>query len=183
MEKHDNYSKLMNRRFFAILMISFLSIFVIISVFYSISVPECVSEPQEKPTRNTSSYIRPMPPELNKEIVEVMKMTKTYVRDINDDDEVNCIDYACTFKMCWDRKFPQRRLECCIVRNYNKETGFHHLFIRIYSRDKLVFVESRASNPYKYTMDDNWTKGKYNPKYNIFGETYEWLDRVEPIWR
>ena len=184
MKKLNNNNKEMNQWFFVMLMICILSsfVFVIISVFDSISVPECVSEPQEKPTGNTSSGTRNVPPELNDEIVEVMKMTQTFVRDVNDDGKVNCIDYACTFKMCWDRKFPKRKFECCIVRNYNKETGFHHLFIRLNSKSKVVYVESYASNPYKYTMKENWTNGKYNPKYDIFGETNTWLGKAEPIW-
>ena len=120
--------------------------------------------------------------EMDERIIAVMKGTHSQVRDLNHDGKVNCIDYTCMFKQLWDRKYPDRKDACTIVRNYNPRTGFHHLFIRIYDAGTLVYVEPRASNPYRYTMEENWTDGRYNPRYDIMGETRKWMVLADEIF-
>ena len=134
---------------------------------------ECSSMPAAKPDRAH------MPAELDRRIVQVMKLTHSQVRDLNRDGLVNCIDYTCTFKREWDATFPERKTMCTIIRNYNPFTKFHHLFIRIYDGDNLVYVEPRADNPYRYLMEENWTSGRYDPRFDIVGETYDWMERVK----
>lgn len=120
-----------------------------------------------------------IPAELDERIIPVMVMTHSQVKDINGDGKVNCIDYTCTFKHLWDSMYPNRKNECNIVRNYNPKTGFHHLFIRVYGSTRSVYVEPRAKNPYRYTMEENWTDGRYDPKHDILGETDRWMNMYE----
>ena len=45
-----------------------------------------------------------------------------------------------------------------------------------------MYVEPRASNPYRYTMEENWTDGRYNPRYDIMGETRKWMVLADEIF-
>lgn len=36
-------------------------------------------------------------------------------------------------------------------------------------------VENWAANPILYSMRSNWPDEKYDPKYNIYGETDRWM--------
>ena len=102
------------------------------------------------------------------------------VHDRDGDGEVNCIDYTLTFKQEWDKKNPP---DCCeIVRNYHngptKRTSMNHLFVRVKMTrgGQWLYIEPQASyDSGKYKMSDFWGWPKYNPKYNVYGETAFWL--------
>ena len=111
-------------------------------------------------------------------IIEAMKKSHANISDLNNDGLVNCIDYACSFKLAWDRLFPKYKGWCKIVRNYNPTNGFNHLFIKVSGIDGTVFVEAWAKNINKYTMYENWPNGRYNPEYNFYGETWLWMSKV-----
>ena len=109
-------------------------------------------------------------------ILAALRQSQAQVRDFNDDGLVNCIDYSCSFKLAWDRLYPNQKERCELVRNKNAKTGLHHLFAIIHNciYDDIE-VETWAKNPNIYFMDDNWTDGRYDPAYNIYGETERWM--------
>ena len=114
-----------------------------------------------------------VPLETDRMIVSTACYVKWNIRDLNGDGSVNCIDYACMFKRTWDKRYPQHKDECAIVRN--KNGSFHHLFIQVkFGRNNFVLVEPWVTDPERYKMEDNWSK-RYNPRYNIYGETNRWL--------
>lgn len=102
-------------------------------------------------------------------IVDTLKRTHSQVKDLNSDGKVNCIDYTLTFKHEWDKVYSPEN--CEIVRNYNKETGWHHLFVRArnHRMGDWLYVEPQAGATdyiiYEYWPDD------YVCWYNIFGES------------
>ena len=104
-------------------------------------------------------------------IVRLLKETHSQVEDVNFDGDVNCIDYAVTFKELWDSRYPAGR--CEILRNYNRAAGWHHLFISI-NVGRWLYIEPRG-NAHNYRMSDFWGD-RYNPAYTLFGETSKWLE-------
>lgn len=121
-----------------------------------------------------------VPVERSEQIIATIKEAQSKVKDINADGEINCIDYAITYKLVWDNKFPGKEYQCLILRNYNPTNGFHHLFIAMQDdNNNFIFVEPWAKNPYIYNMEDNWKNGRYNPKFNLYSETVKWLNTVK----
>lgn len=124
-------------------------------------------KPRTIPAKYNNRY------ELDKRVVRTIETVHKNIRDMNNDGKINCIDYATSFKIEWDKNYDPWK--CIIVRNKNENTHMHHLFNRV--RDNLnedIYVEPWCWNPCKYTMDDNWDS-TYDPKYNIENETYIWL--------
>lgn len=115
---------------------------------------------------------------LEDNIVNTLMYSQENIYDLNGDEEINCIDYTIMFKLSWDKRYPGKEHRCIIIRN--KSDSMNHLFIGIYDDySNLVFVEPWAHTPWKYLMEDNWSPSKYNPKYNIYGETSKWLGKVK----
>ena len=107
-------------------------------------------------------------------IKSAIEESQKHVYDYDGDGQINCLDYACCFKLTWDKMFDFNKHNCVLVRNLNGE--FHHLFAIVYDGyGKPIEVETWAHNRAKYTMNVNWPDGKYNPKFNIYGETAKWL--------
>lgn len=159
-----SFSQLILRGFgMVFLVIIFFALFalVLFALDYVIDIPG------DKPLSDVDMYI-----------IETMKEARSIVADLNNDGLVNCIDYACSFKLSWDKLFPKYKGWCSIVRNYNPTNGFNHLFIRVRGSDGVVYVEAWAKNINKYTMEENWPAGRYDPKYNMYGETWLWLSKV-----
>ncbi len=94
--------------------------------------------------------------------------------DINGDGKINCIDYAISYKLIWDQYNSASKYKCEIVRNKNPNTGMHHLFIRIRNFYTYEWEYIEPQNGIK--MELFWGD-KYNPAYNILGETEWWLQR------
>ena len=103
------------------------------------------------------------------------------VYDVNRDGEVNCLDYATTFKFIWDKYYSPAN--CELVRNYNTRTGMNHIFarVRFHSYDKWQLVETWAPNVYIYDMPSVWGN-VYDPAYNYYNETAYWMRDVG-YWR
>lgn len=109
---------------------------------------------------------------LNNAIPIVIREVRMNVKDLNRDNDVNCIDYAVKFWLVWTSKFSNK---CEIVRNYNPGI-LHHLFVRIQDDDGLwIYVEPRAHNEFNYIIENVW-KEQYNPNYNYHGETDYWVN-------
>lgn len=107
---------------------------------------------------------------------KVLSETHYYVKDVDKNGKVNCIDYAITFKNFWDWIAPDGySINCEIVRNVNKNKNFNHLFVRVRdnSRSDWEYVEPQGSIE-KYRMEDYWGN-RYDASCNIYGETYIWL--------
>lgn len=116
---------------------------------------------------------------VNQMIIDTLECSHSQVRDLDYNGTVNCIDYAVTFKCIWDLKYPEYKNMCEIIRNRNINTGMHHLFVRILNDRKSIYVETWAQDINKYLMEDNWTRGKYDSRLNISGETGIWLRRCK----
>lgn len=116
-----------------------------------------------------------IPWELDRFIICTIKAAQRDVHDTNLDGKVNCIDYTLMFKTCWDRIYASTKDNCEIVRN--KNGGFHHLFIGIKHKGRMILVEPWAYNPNHYLMEENWPASRYDPRCNIYGETEKWLKR------
>ena len=113
--------------------------------------------------------------ETNDQIIITIKLTQKYINDLNKDNKINCIDYACGFKMIWDNIYPERSDDCIIIRN--KSLTLNHLYNGIYEGNNIVFVEPWTNDPYNYDMEKIWGY-KWNPRYNKYDETNKWLSEV-----
>lgn len=112
----------------------------------------------------------------NEMVTHMCYLTKKIVTDVNDDNKINCIDYTVTFKKLWDKYCkPGHTMNCEIVRNVNNRTNFNHLFIRVRenSNSDWLYIEPQASS-INFMMEEHW-KERYDPRFNIYGETYIWL--------
>lgn len=117
-----------------------------------------------------------IPKDIDVKIVTTIMKIQMDIHDVDGDNKVNCIDYATTFKIFWDRDYPDLKGWCSIVRN--KGPGIHHLFIKIWDGVWEIEVEPWTQNPYRYLMAENWTD-VYDPNNNIYGETSRWLKEVK----
>ncbi|WP_296333310.1 hypothetical protein [uncultured Treponema sp.] len=65
----------------------------------------------------------------NDKIIRTLREAQSCIYDYNDDGLINCIDYACLFKLTWDKKFPAEKSRCSLIRNSiimaKPNTGFH----------------------------------------------------------
>lgn len=96
------------------------------------------------------------------------------IQDVNNDGKVNCIDYAISYKILWDYNNTGSAYRCEIVRNVNKEKGMNHLFVRVRNdKHEWVYLEPQQN----CTMEEYWGD-KYNPVFNIYGETEYWLKKA-----
>lgn len=116
-----------------------------------------------------------IPWELDRFIICTIREAQRNVHDTNRDGKVNCIDYSLMFKSCWDRSYGNTAYSCEIVRN--KNGSFHHLFIGMRYGGGIVFIEPWTYDPEMFLMEDNWPARKYNPSYNIYGETAKWMGK------
>ena len=114
----------------------------------------------------------------NRAVLRVLSLTEANVRDLDGNGRVNCIDYAVTFKLEWDKVMPKD--ECEIVRNYNpgktKRTSMNHLFVRVWISGEWVCIEPQTrSGRESYLMEDYWGTVKYVASRNVYGETDRWM--------
>lgn len=102
-----------------------------------------------------------------------LKTTVANIRDVNDDNKINCLDYAIVFKYTWDAN--NNPADCELVRNLHKD--FNHLFVRIKWNNEWVYVEPSAyfyGCMYAYTMQEFWGD-RYDSRYNFYNETEYWM--------
>lgn len=130
-------------------------------------LPLVLMNPGDKPKQTS--------PETNDQIIVTIKLAQKYITDLNKDGKINCIDYACGFKMIWDNIYPDRKDDCIIIRN--KSLTLNHLYIGIYEGNDIIFVEPWTNDLYNYNMSDIWGY-KWNPRYNKYDETDKWLSEV-----
>lgn len=133
-----------------------------------IFIPTLVCGPFDKPSSWSISDT------YRSKIVNTMTTSQMCVTDFDKDGKINCIDYTISFKLTWDKFYPDLKHKCTIIRNVNPRSGMNHLFIKVGDQ----FVEPWSYNINKYTMEDNWWNGSYDPRYNIYGETQRWLNEV-----
>jgi hypothetical protein len=118
-----------------------------------------------------------------KHILDILDKTEKYARDINYDGEINCVDYACIFKILWDKQYEPRN--CEIVRN--KSGTMNHLFIRVrqYAGTPWECIEPQAAlkDINRYFMEDFWPPNVYNPVYNNYEEAEYWYEYARKYFR
>ncbi|MBR6340837.1 MAG: hypothetical protein IKR64_02955 [Treponema sp.] len=111
-----------------------------------------------------------------KQILDTLDKTKKYATDIDNNGEINCIDYACIFKLLWDKQYDPKN--CEIVKNKSKT--MNHLFVRTrqYAGVAWECIEPQAAlkDINNYFMEDFWPSNIYNPIYNNYEEASYWLN-------
>lgn len=135
-----------------------------------------VVRPMDQPRQTPKYSSRPIPEPLKVAVQELLKKSQPNITDINADGLVNCIDYTLSFKLLWDYYFPDNRDQCQIIRNYNPG-HMNHLFVAIKYRGNWYFIETWTKILDELLVDDIWGKD-YNPLYNVWGETNQWLDEA-----
>ena len=167
--------------------LGYLATIIIPIIFIFVIVPVCCSSTglhgQSLNDYDYTRYALPGEPGYSglyrKHILDILDKTNKYVVDVNQDGEINCIDYSYTFKVLWDKQYDKKN--CEIVRN--KSRTMNHLFIRVrqHGGTQWECIEPQASKKdiTKYFMEDFWTAAEYNPLYNIYGETDRWLKEIK----
>ncbi len=69
-------------------------------------------------------------PKVDECVLENLRHVNSYCYDYNMDGETDCSDHAVLFKLRWDRLYGSVA-KCYIIRNCDKEIGFHHLLVMI----------------------------------------------------
>ena len=147
--------------------------FAVCCLLFILLMRTASGQPCDKPTSVRAAYSYH---NYNKMIEAALRQSQAQVADFNCDGEVNCIDYACSFKDVWDRMYPDQKDRCKLTRNKNPVSGMHHLFACVNGGGSAEFeVETWAANPILYSMRSNWPDEKYDPKYSIYGETDRWM--------
>lgn len=111
----------------------------------------------------------------DKFIKRILRETEIYVTDVNNDREINCIDYAVTFyKLAVaDGTYSDAHFE--IVVNYNVSTGMNHMFIKFYVDGRVYAIEPQSRyNDGSYLMKYIWGY-VYNPVYDSKEKTRHYL--------
>ena len=145
--------------------------FALIAVcLFFIFIPLFLMAPGDKP-----SDVHTVSQSTNNQIIVTIKLAQKYVKDVNRDGKVNCIDYACSFKLIWDAIYPEQAGDCIIIRNHS--LTLNHLYVGVYENNSLIFVEPWTSNPDVYDMQTIWGE-KWNPRFNKYDETEKWLNKT-----
>lgn len=116
----------------------------------------------------------------NSDIQTVLRYTAWNVHDINQDDKLNCIDYAIVFKHQWDLRYNPD--DCELVRNLSPK--LNHLFVRVKVKDVWEYVEPSAyfyNYNDRYTMSEFWGD-QYDSRYNFYNETEYWMRYDKSNW-
>ena len=110
-------------------------------------------------------------------IQETILMTQRSIRDVNQDGKINCVDHAIMFYLAWSTFI---NADCEIVHNV-KPGIMNHLFVRVTDpvTDKYIEVEPWTAVTEDVTMDVCWQNGKYDYRYNLYGETNKWLNQCK----
>jgi hypothetical protein len=97
------------------------------------------------------------------------KLNDGSTKDYNGDGLVNCIDYAVRFH----REYGKGSR---IIRNYNPDKGFNHLFNSVQlGGGQVVYIEPQRQ--YTFIMKDVWGD-KYQSRYNE-DETDIWTKKAQ----
>ena len=144
-----------------------IAIICLLILFLPLALLAPGNEPSRRPVQISN--------ETHEHIVVTIKLTQKYINDLNKDGKINCIDYACGFKMIWDSIYPEQANDCIIIRN--KSLTLNHLYNGIYEGNSIVYVEPWTNDPYNYDMAQIWGY-KWNPRYNKYDETDRWLSEV-----
>jgi len=129
---------------------------VVFTLIFCWQCAKC-SAPKETPPKPTVS--------IKYYTIDVVSMLPSYVRDVNGDGVINCIDYA----VCFYELKPDSR----IIRNQNPNTGWHHLFNAVPQPDgSWLYIEPNSAHSGSYSMKNIWGI-EYDPRYNR-NETHLW---------
>ena len=114
--------------------------------------------------------------ELESRIYRLNKEVKLKVKDLNNDNMVNCIDHAVLWKVLWDKYYPDESDRCIIIRIFNDR--IHHLCVGVYDDySKLVLIETQSGTS-KYYFLEFWFWKTFSRKDIIYGETKKWLSFI-----
>ncbi len=121
------------------------------------------------------SNSRPTGLSMDSKINAIVQSIPRDLRDINADNERDCIDRAIAFKLLWDNTYSDK---CEIVRNLNSKYNLHHLYCRVFDSQNNVWILVEP-DPSKrtYKVKDTWGS-RYDPSCDIYGESYRWMKEV-----
>lgn len=138
----------------------------------------CMLSSAAYPVKSLDSYHRYRFPGENyaleayrKNIYDCLLDTDRLITDVNNDNEINCQDWALTFYSVWNASgfLPNT---CALVLNVNEHTGMNHMFIAVRYCDIVnswEYIEPQAFKDGEcsrsYFMEDYWGK-MYNPLFN-----------------
>lgn len=116
--------------------------------------------------------------EFDRKVELVLKQVNTNCYDVSGDGRVNCVDHAVLFKVYWDKQFDKE--DCIIVRNYNREKEFSHLFVQVWDHEwcRMVAVEpwiDGGDYSHKYRCMECVWGDVYDHFRNRYNETEYWL--------
>ena len=116
--------------------------------------------------------------EYKNKINDCLAYTQKHIMDVTADGQVNCVDYAITFKTMWDMQSDTWSEKCNCEIVYNGHGDFDHLFIRVHHYTVGWECIEPQALPYTwYYMEDVWGT-EYNPVFNQYGQTEYWLSKV-----
>ena len=110
--------------------------------------------------------------EAHARIYYVLEETHYYIDDFNNDNDINCQDYAVLFKYIWDNVFPEYKACCAIIRNTNPFSSMNHLFVRV-TFQGTYFIEPQRRGYEDYLMAHVWGD-KWDRKWDIVQPEWYW---------
>ena len=137
------------------------------------------------------------------EVFEEIEKSTLYGNDLTGDGKFNCQDKSVLFKLTWDdmvcrellnskNKSPEDAMytasllcrTCELVRNYNPNTGMHHLFVMVYDPNIKKYVTIEPDITWRDTFIVSFVYGEqYDQKFNHYGETEEFMSKLNPNLR
>jgi hypothetical protein len=126
----------------------------------SLAAAECRAA--APPVRPTPAPVRD--PYNDKRIWDTIAKVHDNLHDVNGDGETNCVDYSNLFYYYSPFKYND------VVVNYNRNSGFNHMFNAVKIDRKIVYVEPQAKTPRSYDLQKFWGS-QYNAVYNQLNNT------------
>jgi hypothetical protein len=126
----------------------------------------------ERRERERTAAVRPSPapirdPYNDKRIRDTIAKVHDNLYDVNGDGKTNCVDYSNLFYYYSPFKYND------VVVNYNRNSGFNHMFNAVKIDGQIVYVEPQAKTPRSYDLQEFWGS-QYNAVYNQLNNT-RWL--------
>lgn len=105
-------------------------------------------------------YIAPRPNDVSiiPHCLNLMRRYPIIVKDYNNDNKIDCIDYSMTFRELYGSRAR-------LIINYNPKQNFNHMFVRVeYDQMLYIDIEPQGTST-SYIMSQFWGM-RYDPKYN-----------------
>ncbi len=134
----------------------------------------------EKQLYTPVTEYKQIPDEINNQIISVLDYIYKYPpEDLDEDGQVNCIDYAYYFKQVWDARSVELNTSCICLLAWNQaylykgKSAMNHLFIalRAYDTKQQIELEPWVWESWQtrlFLMKDRWSANIYFREYNNY---------------